>query len=329
MNKKSSSERHKQKKQHFVPKCYLKAWLDPTIPKTPNSVPKLWLLGLDGSNPKDHSPKSIFRESEMYTLTALDGSRDLRLENGLGTLESKFSSIRNSKFNFERPLTDEEWMKVCLFAATLHTRTKVSRDHFLGQMNQMKSMLGEGWEELPEVPLEERDPNAYYPRPGDFDNLKEETTEILLRLAVTAIVPRLMSMQKTILCTDDPIGFITSDNPSTWFDPTAYRRPPLMRGVGLNHLDIEITLPISPRQCLVFTHFPALPMYTKISSEGLDILNHRHAGFAPNYIVSRSKEAKAVWFENGPEPEDSWEKLNPKSDDGYSWTHPDCPTELR
>ncbi|WP_413895390.1 DUF4238 domain-containing protein [Rhodoferax sp.] len=57
-----------------------------------------------------------------------------------------------------------------------------------------------------------------------------------------------------MLTNTEDLGFITSDKPSIWHDPTAYRRHPYERTSGLKCVDIEITLPISPRQCLLFTH---------------------------------------------------------------------------
>ena len=152
-------KKYEQRRQHFVPACYLKAWLDPSAPKTSRHTPYVWLFDRKGENPKAKPPEKIFRESDMYTLTAPDGGRDLRLEHGLGTVESNFTRVRTSKFNFTRPLTDEDWLWACLFIATAHNRTASNRDHFLGQMEMVKAMfekaVGPDWETRtvePELP---------------------------------------------------------------------------------------------------------------------------------------------------------------------------------
>ncbi len=330
-------KKYEQRRQHFVPACYLKAWLDPSAPKTSKHTPYVWLFDRKGENPpKAKPPEKIFRESDMYTLTAADGGRDLRLEHGLGTVESNFTRVRTSKFNFKRPLTDEDWVWACLFTATAHNRTASNRDHFLGQMEKVKALFenaaGPDWETRtvePALPPHVDRSKVYVPRPGDFDNLKETTTTTLLQSAVKVILPALLGMHKTVLFTSDPLGFLTSDAPSTWCDPTAYRRHPYERAVGLRNSAIEITLPISPEQCLLFTHRPVGPLYTEVSTDWVDAFNHRHAAFAPSTVVARSKESRARWFEVGEPAADSWEALHPDPDDRRRWTSPDCPPELR
>jgi hypothetical protein len=330
-------KKREQKRQHFVPACYLKAWLDPKAPKTDRNKPYVWLFDKDGTNPKAKAPEKIFRESDMYTLTAPDGGRDLRLEHGLGTVETNFTRVRTSKFGYQRELTRDDWIWVCLFAAMAHSRTAASRDRMVGAMERVRDMVtkvaGPDWEK--QAPLDPAQlqpqpdrPNVYYPQPGDFDNLKETTISALLKSAADVILPTLLQMQKTVLTHTDDLGFITSDAPSTWHDSTAYRRHPYERAVGLNHVDIEITLPISPQQCLLFTHKQYGPLYTQISSEGVDALNHRHAFYAPSKLVACSDQIRARWFERGPAPADSWEALHPNPEDRLQWTSPDCPPDL-
>lgn len=328
-------KKYEQRRQHFVPACYLKAWLDPSAPKTSKNTPYVWLFDRNGENPKAKAPEKIFRESDMYTLTMPDGGHDLRLEHGLGTVESNFTKVRTSKFNFKRPLTEEDWLSTCLFAATVHMRTAASRDHFLSHMEKLKAMVekvaGPDWgarrvESEPSHHVNQS--KVWVPQPADFDNLKETTTATLLSSAVKVILPTLLGMYKTVLCANDPLGFLTTDAPSTWYDPTAYRRHPFERGVGLRSPDIEITIPISPEQCLLFTHHPVGPLYAEVGPAWVDVLNHRHVAHAPTTVVARSKETRALWFQPGEPPADSWDVLHPDPDERLSWTSPDCPPEL-
>ncbi|NRR32207.1 DUF4238 domain-containing protein [Oxalobacteraceae bacterium] len=330
-------KKYEHRKQHFIPACYLKAWLDPSAPQTSMNTPYVWLFDRKGENPKAKAPEKIFRESDMYTLTAPDGGHDLRLEHGLATVESHFTKVRTSKFNFKRPLTEEDWIWACLFAATAHTRTAASRDHFLNQMEELKAMFekvaGPDWETRtvePELPPHVERSNVYIPQPGDFDNLKETATTTLLNTAVKLILPTLLGMHKTVLCTSDPIGFLTTDAPSTWCDPTAYRRHPYERAIGLKNPAIEITLPLSPAQCLLFTHRPVVDsLYSEVSLDCVDALNHRHAAYAPTTVVARSKETRALWFQAGEAPADSWEARHPDPEEKRRWTSPDFPSGLR
>ena len=85
----------------------------------------------------------------------------------------------------------------------------------------------------------------------------------------------------------------------------------------------------SPKQCLLLTHYPVGPLNTEVSSDWVDVINHRHAAFAPTTLIVRSKEARARWFEVAKPAADSWEALHPDPEDRYRWTSPDCPPEFR
>ena len=68
--------------------------------------------------------------------------------------------------------------------------------------------------------------------------------------------PLLLQMHMSVLVTDSELGFITSDNPCVWFNPTLHRLPPFYRSPGLAQQDIEVSLPLSPNHLLFITHRP-------------------------------------------------------------------------
>lgn len=82
----------KHKKQHWIPKSYLKAWCDLNTP--PYQTPYVWVFPREGGEGKNKSPKNLFYESEMYTIIEKDGERDLYLEKILSEIENQFTSVR-------------------------------------------------------------------------------------------------------------------------------------------------------------------------------------------------------------------------------------------
>jgi len=58
------------KRQHAVPESYLKAWLDRHPFKGRRYV---WQFKKDGSDPRRQSPRSIFHETDLYTIHRPDG----------------------------------------------------------------------------------------------------------------------------------------------------------------------------------------------------------------------------------------------------------------
>ena len=89
------------KNQHWIPASYLSAWCDPNIPE--GQTPYVWLFSKDGKTSQHKAPKNIFRESEMYTIHHLDGSRNLELEHALQDLETCFIRIKNNKLSLKLP----------------------------------------------------------------------------------------------------------------------------------------------------------------------------------------------------------------------------------
>jgi hypothetical protein len=74
--------------------------------------------------------------------------------------------------------------------------------------------------------------------------------KILLPM-VTSMTPLRCKLDMAFFETDDEIGFITSDHPCVWTDPQGYKRPPLYREPALMYKTIELTMPISPRHCVL------------------------------------------------------------------------------
>lgn len=85
----------KYKKQHYIPKCYLKAWCDPDTLK--QHTPYIWTFDKNSREAKNKSPDNIFHETDLYTIWKIDGDRDLTIEHGFSGLEKQFSDIPQSQ----------------------------------------------------------------------------------------------------------------------------------------------------------------------------------------------------------------------------------------
>lgn len=305
--------RKTHKKQHYVPASYLKAWCDTECP--PHYTPYVWIFNKDGSNAHAKSPENIFTENDLYTVQLGDDTRDLRIEISLGSLESQFVKIRNSKFNYRRELTVEENAYLCLFVAASQFRTKLSRDHhadqwgqLLGKMNRMKERA-----ELMTEAERQRFADKVLPssegRGFTYEQVHELASNPLQNMIGTvlqSVSPVLSKMDVAIFCTDDPLGFITSDNPCVWYDPEGYKLPPIYRGPGLGIRTIEVTLPVSPRQCLLF-NWQGIKGYIAVPQQIVDNLNTRHVAYCNENFVVNTNRVNDRWFHIPPLPDDAWE----------------------
>ncbi len=81
----------------------------------------------------------------------------------------------------------------------------------------------------------------------EIRKIAQEPIQSTLPAAAKVIAEILAQMNIHILCTEGNPGFITSDNPCIMFDPL-YSSEYLALGCP----SIEVTLPISPRQLIIF-----------------------------------------------------------------------------
>jgi uncharacterized protein DUF4238 len=309
----------KHKKQHFVPQSYLRAWCDPEAPA--GQTPYVWRFSKDGSIAQRKAPEKIFHERDLYTIPMPDGGRDLRLERGLSQLEGAFVKVRDAKLARQKPLDEREGTLLCAFVAASHARTPMLRDHFgefwsdlLAKGNEMqewaKTATPAQRRALGGVPPSDPD-RSFSLSLEEVQEMAEAPLQTMLVAMVRELTPLLAQLDLLVFTTTDSPGFLTSDNPCVWFDADAYRRPPLYQGVGAAFPGIEITLPVSPRQLLVF-HRHGPNGYVPVTERAVDEMNRRTRFGCGDYFVTNANVTRPIWFDPGEEPEDSWRKLHPE-----------------
>jgi hypothetical protein len=317
-------------KQHFVPQCYTKSWCDPSAPAGPKNTPYVWQFDSDGTNTRRKAPTKLFTENDIYTIEAADGERDLRLEHGFQGLEDKFTRIRNLRFGRGEWPDDEQMAFLLAFVATAHPRTAAFRNFHRDQWANIRMRA-----ETMEADMRRATPaqhesmrrmsklTATNDRSMSIDDvrrLEQQPIHSLLAPTLRAVLPIYAQMHVAVLCTDDPLGFITTDDPVTWCDPEAYKLQPIWRSPGLAVRTIEVTLPISPRQCLLISHNANYAGYIDIDERTVNELNRRHIAHCNESFIARSNEIRSVWFENRPMPDDAWEKVRERKIASGEWS---------
>ena len=139
--------------------------------------------------------------------------------------------------------------------------------------------------------------------------LAEKPLQNMLPAVIGVLTPLLCRMDLAVYSTTDEIGFIASDAPCFWFDPEAYKRPPMYRNPGLMYKSIEITLPVSPQQCIILNR-QGVSGYLPVPQWRVDDINQKTRFCAEEYFVVRVNQKRDVWFDPGVEPDDSWEKTH-------------------
>ena len=129
----------------------------------------------------------------------------------------------------------------------------------------------------------------------EIEYITKNPIQIHIGPEIKAIATAMLNMKFVILDTvSDPI-FITSDNPCSWIDPDLFKTPTPFGAGGLISPDLEISLPISPTQCLFFgKKLFAKNFYIPIRFDNplTTILNDRTYIFSDDYIISNQKDLK-------------------------------------
>ena len=308
----------KHKKQHFIPRSYLKAWCDPKTPK--GQQPYVWQFSKDGKRVKNKSPENIFYENEMYTIKTENGERDLTLEHGLQSLEDKFCKIRDQIISKNLEIDRETKFIICAFMAAMHSRTKARRDYQKKQWQKvvdvgekLKRAFDEAKPEQREAMINMSKINSDGPSLSfeDVRMLAKDPIKVSLLTQIEVTAPLLFKLEMAVFNTIGIPGFITSDTPCVWSDPKAYKRHPYCRTPALMYESIEITLPISPKQ-LILLNRQGIRGYIDLLPPFADEINRGTRFNCDEYFIVNSNCKKEYWFNKGKEPEDSWEKTHSK-----------------
>ncbi len=297
------------KKQHFVPRSYLGAWCDPKTPV--DQEPYVWVFPKQSGPPRNRAPKNLFRETEMYTIKLASGHRDLRLEHGLAELESFFADIARDLLPNHIDISIENKMKLSAFTAAMQARTPKQRGHFQGLwqgvLENMEALEAEMQARTPQerkaIASATLKPSRSEPSIG-IDEVRHLAATPIQRTLVPIIetqVPILATMNLAFFEVADPHAFITSDAPCVWFDPDAHKRPFPYNSPGLSWPTIEVTLPVSPRQLLMFNR-GGLDGYYTVTAGLAHEFNRRTRGYAHEQFIARGKEAHPYWYQLGPVP---------------------------
>ena len=132
-----------KKRQHIVPRTYLKAFTDPVRPDgMPDHVPfepSVWVVEKSlRAAPKRKAPDNVLWKSYFYNLDE-DEETSPVIEEFLSKIEGKYPQILK-KISSREVLTEEELLYVTLFIDTLFRLTPPSLEHWQSQINKVEEL---------------------------------------------------------------------------------------------------------------------------------------------------------------------------------------------
>jgi Protein of unknown function (DUF4238) len=287
------------KNQHWIPRSYIKAWCDP---EHRNKV--VHIYNADGAYKGWRPYSRIFSTDNLYTV--MNGKvRDVRTEKAFTLIEDKFLKVRTA-IERNQPLPAATKPILALFVAAIRNRSPAARDHWQSFQNEIVAMGDQMAVALSKASPAERQRMARASLHRSSDRSRSMTLEqarssaaepfgkwVLRHVAIEAQLLEKMSF--AIMKAPEGIGFITSDSPVVWHDaaPPGQRR----RRIGLGYPSIEVSLPLSPRHCLLFDHL-GKDGTCDVSQDTVDAFNSRTLGNCDGCFVAQSSTLAVDWFED-------------------------------
>lgn len=272
------------KRQHIVSQAYLKSWADPATPN--DHEPYVWLISRDRSKVQKKAPKNILHETDFYTVFGDTDFRNVALEKKLSEIESNFVRIRDRKIFLHETLTKEDMDNIVLFVATSYARTKLNKD-----------TQSEIWRDYSQLM---RTINPRYDRSElqeSVRKLRKQPMPYFLNHFLQLVLPYLMTMNLSIISVSDQNGFITSDNPVIWIDPSLFVPGAPISFFGVQSLELNVMMPISPTMVIILSR-EYLHGYGVIDKPGYsDELNAMMVTFADKWLVNSSRNVEDYWFQ--------------------------------
>ncbi|WP_164969890.1 DUF4238 domain-containing protein [Malaciobacter molluscorum] len=250
--------------QHIIPKCYIKAWSDSSILNEANNqpfkIPHIWIYNKENHECNHFPIKTNFTKEDFYTIYNEKEERDLTIEHELDRVEGKFDWIRDNKLLQNKPLTQEEFTLLCLFIATMSSRTESRINHFKQMFKplqeKLQSMVNISEEKIQNYSKTTRNTNNENDSSDtisleELNEVIDKPLENIMVTFVNVLLKEFVNLKMAVFYTKNPIGFITSDNPCVWYDSQAQLRAPIYQVPALKYDSIEIILPVSPSHCIL------------------------------------------------------------------------------
>lgn len=274
------------KRQHVIPRCYLKQFVDPKTP--PGQEPYVWIFDRESKRGKKRAPQNILTETDLYTFEVNNGKKDYALEKSLSQIESEYALVFENTISRRAPLNENEHFAVCAFVAAMLQRTLKQKETIEGFFDRLITMT----EEL------ERS-HAIPPRKSlELRQAKNDAHKITIIQSLPYLTTVLSKMNLAFLCTNRRGSFITSDAPCFLFNSELQWQR--FYGPGLGQKHVELLMPLSPQIFILFSWVNNMRGYLAIGQDLIHECNRMVFGYSHQYFIANSSKRKRRWFRRYP-----------------------------
>jgi len=262
------------KRQHWVPRFYLRQFL---VPDANPKLEQVWVFNRKSGEPKLTGIKNIALENHLYSPKHPDGSRDPRLEMKLsdleGTLAKLWPQLANGFVDLGSTVIRQS---IALFLSVQFLRHPDRRDSAVGFRNRLIEFVekqpynSDRCPDIRQLKIGSRvysiDASAWPNYRDAGDDLSVTMWRKMIEQDATLHAKMLMNKRWSIVFIDEPL-FVTSDYPIFVPQPEFARQQ-------IGGKNAMILFPISPTRILCFDDLdePA-NQYYPIANSNADVYN--------------------------------------------------------
>jgi hypothetical protein len=268
---------HFKRKQHTLPKSYLKHWVDP-VTTVGGKTPMVWMFTKDAKRKELKPPASgDFWRDYFYDVISTRGERRQDLEDLLGKIEGCIARIVDTRILHKQPLDQVESENLDLFVACMFMRTERMKESIISGVSAMarieKDYAQTHGKPIPDSALMERNahPHAIYD-------------------GVLVISKELESMSHNVFIAPAGKAYLTSDTPCIWQAALGFP--------DLRNPSLEITLPLTPRHLLHISKNIPTSGYIDAPDYLVDERNCQTIRRCRSCFVANSSILDASWLES-------------------------------
>jgi hypothetical protein len=285
-------------KHHYVPACYLRAFVDPACPY--KYEPYLWIVDLNERRIRRRSPDNTAALTDYYAVG--DGPNRYEVEEYLAAVEGQtapvLAKILGNDYAIVEP-TDKSILSY--FAALQLVRVPQFRDRIeefitgIGQtMNALLIRSRDAYEDavrraFPDRAFSPEEMDQLYAGARDVDSYRIKANPAAALGHALNVVPKIAELlNRMSWAVMEPAGmanFWTSDNPLYYINPDSDH--PVF-GHALGAKGVEVNLPIGPHRCILMAWTDIAGPRAQI--QDLRCAQERGIAGAQRYLFCSTKE---------------------------------------
>ncbi len=208
------------------------------------------------------------------------------IEETLAKSEGAFVNLIEHKVEKHYDVDRKDKANLCVFAAAMFSRVDSQSRIFVSFLQEIHENVRRMEEE------HNAEPRTCLETAAMLENARPKYVATSLQM----LAEMYYGMSMGIFVAPATDHFITSDSPTVWYNPEAYKWPPFWRSPGLAQEKVEVTMPLTPKYALYLSHNDKISGYRQLPARLVQEVNRRTRFHCDQWFISWRGEVRQEWL---------------------------------